>query len=220
MSFGHPVDFISRRYDRLAPVYRALQIVLVEPPRIRLKAVARLQLGRGDTVLEIGCGTGLCLGLLVDAVGPTGTVMGVDASAGMLARARRLSEHRGWSNVDLIHQDAATVPLPDDLDAVLFSFCYSVLPRPRDILERAWRALRPGGRIVILDGAIPGGALGRLLSPVAIALSKTTVLGETREPWSDLAELGADVETERLQLGTYFICHAAKQRAGASNRIR
>ncbi|MGH3430765.1 MAG: methyltransferase domain-containing protein [Mycobacteriales bacterium] len=43
---------------------------------------------------------------MVEAVGPSGTVIGFDASPGMLAEARKLIERNGWSNVELLQQDA------------------------------------------------------------------------------------------------------------------
>ncbi len=55
----------------------------------------------GDVVLGIGAGTGRNLPYLVDAVGPSGTVIAVDASEGMLAEARKLVERHDWSNVQL-----------------------------------------------------------------------------------------------------------------------
>ena len=65
-----------------------------------------LGLKPGDTVLEVGAGTGRNFPYLVEAVGPSGTVIGVDASPGMLAEARKLIERNGWSNVELLQQDA------------------------------------------------------------------------------------------------------------------
>ena len=60
------------------------------PPGLRRKAVGRLGLHGGETVLEVGCGTGRNLPLLCEAVGADGRVVGVDASGGMLERARDL----------------------------------------------------------------------------------------------------------------------------------
>ena len=59
------------------------------PPGFRQKAAERLRLQPGDRVLEIGCGTGRNLPPLRAAVGPTGSIYGVDISAGMLATGAR-----------------------------------------------------------------------------------------------------------------------------------
>ena len=85
------------RYDRLARFYSTLEPLYLIFPPARRRAVSALGLKAGDTVLEIGAGTGRNFPYLVEAVGPSGTVIGVDASQGMLAEARKLIERRGWS---------------------------------------------------------------------------------------------------------------------------
>jgi ubiquinone/menaquinone biosynthesis C-methylase UbiE len=76
-----PLPQVRRRYDRMARWYRAAEITLLLPHRLRHKAVQRLDLEPGETVLEIGCGTGRNLPLLCETVGEDGQVIGVDASA-------------------------------------------------------------------------------------------------------------------------------------------
>src|SRR6478752_3197857 len=82
----------SNRYDRVARLYSTLEPLYLIFPPARRRAVKALGLKPGDTVLEIGAGTGRNFPYLVEAVGPSGTVIGVDASKGMLAEARRLVE--------------------------------------------------------------------------------------------------------------------------------
>src|SRR5215213_4573356 len=96
----------TRRYDRIARTYSVLEPLYLIFPPARRRAVAALGLKPGDTVLEIGAGTGRNFPYLVEAVGPSGTIIGVDASPGMLAKARKLIERHGWSNVELLQQDA------------------------------------------------------------------------------------------------------------------
>src|SRR3954447_3259373 len=121
----------SRQYDRVARFYSTLEPLYLIFPLARRKAVAALNLEPGDTVLEIGAGTGRNFPYLVEAVGPSGTVIGVDASKGMLAEADKLVARRGWSNVQSLHQDATRLQVDHEPDAVLFSLSYSALPEPR-----------------------------------------------------------------------------------------
>ena len=146
-----PLPQVRRRYDRKARWYRAAEITLLLPHRLRKKAVQRLDLEPGETVLEIGCGTGRNLPLLCETVGDDGQVIGVDASSGMLARAQQWVTHHHRQNVRLLQQDAAELTLLDQVDAVLFSLSYSVLPDRETVLQKAWEALRPDGRLVIVE---------------------------------------------------------------------
>lgn len=199
----------TRSYDRVARFYRAFEPLYLIFPRARRKAVAALRLKPGDVVLEIGAGTGRNFPYLLEAVGPTGTVIGVDASAGMLAEAAKLIQRNGWSNVQLLRQDAAQLQLDRDLDGVLFSLSYSALPEPRPALARAWERLRPGARVVVMDLGLTQGGLARVLDPIARLLLRFTPGDPYSDPWSDLAAYGP-VETERFLLGLYYVSAVAK----------
>jgi ubiquinone/menaquinone biosynthesis C-methylase UbiE len=199
----------TRRYDRLARVYRTLEPLYLIFPPARRRAVVALGLKPGDTVLEIGAGTGRNLPYLLDAVGPSGTVIAVDASAGMLAEARRLVERNGWSNVTFLQQDATRFELDRELDGVLFSLSYSALPEPRPALERAWERLRPGGRVVVMDAGLTQGGPFRLLAPIARLLIELAPGDPYSDPWSDLAEFGP-VRTKRLLAGFVYVSSVAK----------
>src|ERR1700744_1938769 len=123
-------EAITAQYDRVAPWYRALSPLFLINPLMRRKAVAAMGLCPGDAVLEVGVGSGRNLPYLLDAVGPSGAVVGVDLSAGMLAEARKLVARRGAANVDPIAPHASTVDLDREFDAVLFPLSYSVIPEP------------------------------------------------------------------------------------------
>jgi ubiquinone/menaquinone biosynthesis C-methylase UbiE len=199
----------SRKYDRLARFYSTLEPLYLIFPRARRKAVAALNLNPGDVVLEIGAGTGRNFPYLVDAVGPSGKVIGVDASEGMLAEAARLIKRRGWSNVELLRQDAAQLKVDRDLDGVLFSLSYSAMPEPRPALARAWERLRPSARVVVMDMGLTEGRLGKVLAPIGRLLVKLTPGDVYSDPWSDLGTY-APVETDRFLLGLYYVSAITK----------
>jgi SAM-dependent methyltransferase len=196
----------TRRYARL---YSSLEPLYLIFPPARRRAVAALGLKAGDTVLEIGAGTGRNFPYLVEAVGPSGTVIGVDASKGMLAEARKLIEHHGWSNVELLHQDATQLEVDRDLDGVLFSFSYSALPEPRPALARAWERLHPSSRAVVMDMGLTQGGPHRLLAPIGRLLVKFAPGDAYSDPWSDLASYGS-VETKRFLFGLFYVSAVAK----------
>jgi ubiquinone/menaquinone biosynthesis C-methylase UbiE len=202
---------ITAQYDRIAPLYRALSPLFLINPRLRRKAVAAMALQPEDDVLEVGVGSGRNLPYLLDAVGPRGSVTGVDLSAGMLAEARKLVDRRGAANVSLIESDAATVALDRDFDAVLFSLSYSVIPadaRPA-ALARAWERLRPGRHLVVFDGGISRTRLRPLLVPIVRQLTKLGPGHPDTNPVDDLARLG-EVVCERALLDIYFVYTVSK----------
>ncbi len=212
MGLSQSVEVVRRRYDRLARIVPLLEVAFLQPLGIRDAAAERLELQLGDRVLDVGCGSGRNLPHLVRRVGPTGAIVGVDASSGMLARARRECERHAWSVVQLIQQDASELDVRGRFNGVLFSLSYSVLSQPRRTLAQTWAQLAPGGHLVIMDATLPPGLVGRLLETPALLASRATVLGDPRlRPWEDLAQLtGGPVQTERFHLGTYFISRARK----------
>jgi S-adenosylmethionine-diacylgycerolhomoserine-N-methlytransferase len=204
-----PLGYIISRYNRVARVYRPLEPLFGILPLARRKAVAALALRPGDTVLEIGAGTGRNLALLLEAVGPAGTVLAVDASPGMLRQARRVVRRRGWPNVRLIEQDAARLALSAEVDAVLFSLSYSAMPDPQPAVARAWDHLRPAGHLTVMDAGLTHTPLRLLLAPVARLLILLGPGDPYSQPWDDLAEYGP-VTTDRFLAGIYYTCTIRK----------
>jgi ubiquinone/menaquinone biosynthesis C-methylase UbiE len=194
----------TRRYDRVARVYAWLEPLYLIFPPARRRAVVALGLRPGDAVLEVGAGTGRNFRYLVEAVGPGGRVIGVDPSPGMLAEARRLVEREGWGNVELVEGDAAELRLDREVDGALFSLSYSAIPEPRPSLARAWEALRPAGRVVVLDAGFTDSRALRLLDPVARLLVKLGPGDPYSDPWPDLAAYG-EVWTRRFLFGFFYV---------------
>ncbi len=128
----------------------------------------------------------------------------------MLAQARQLVAHHHWKNIRLIQQDAATLELDDQMDAVFFSLSYSVLPDRKPVLSKAWETVRSGGRLVIMDAGLPANWLGRLLAPFGEAIATVFPGDPYSQPWEDLKAISDTVDTERFQLGIYFVCTVTK----------
>ena len=190
--------FIAQRYDRIAGLIGLFDWLFFFPPHLRARAAACMEASPGDRVLEIGCGTGRNFPHLRAAVGPTGKVYGVDLSAGMLRKARELCEREQWTNVEVTHCDALEYIPPEPLDGILFGLSYNTMPHHLAVLRHAWKQLRPGGRIVILDGKLPDGLGGKLALPFGLWLMKRTMLGNPFiKPWNDLAALVSEANGQR-----------------------
>ena len=206
--------FIAQRYDRIAGLIGLFDRLLFLPPHLRRRAAAGLRLNPGNRVLEIGCGTGRNVPFLRAAVGATGKVYGVDLSSGMLRRARALCRREQWENVELTQCDALEYIPCEPLDGIMFGLCYNTMPHHLDVLRHAWKHLRPGGRIVIMDGKLPRGRGANLALPFGLWLMKHTLLGNPLiKPWNDLAAIADEFEMEEFLFGSWYACWGTKSAA-------
>ena len=139
-------------YDKISGVYDLLAEHSEGP--VRQVGLDNVALAPGESVLEIGYGTGHCLVQLAQAVGPKGKVFGMDLSEGMRARAReRLEKEHLIGRVELSCGDATHLPYPDcSIDAVFMSFTLELFDTPEipQVLAECKRVLRAGGRIGVV----------------------------------------------------------------------
>ncbi|MBO0758111.1 MAG: class I SAM-dependent methyltransferase [Bradyrhizobiaceae bacterium] len=205
-------NVLVQRYDRIAGLIPFFEWLFFLPSGLRRNAVDRLDLKSGDSVLEVGCGTGRNLPFLQAAVGSHGRVYGIDLSPGMLRRAQELTSRNRWTNVTLKEADAIDYIAPRRLNGVLFSLSYNTIPHHRAVLHHVWNQLRPGGSLVIMDARPPPGRWGELILPFSVWLMKRTVLGNPYiQPWKHLATLSDDFEMEEFLFGSYYICRGVRR---------
>ncbi len=136
------------RYDLEVWFYRLMG---VDEGLYRRETVDALALRPGDTVIDLACGTGLNFPMLEKAVTGTGKIIGVDLSPEMLDRARRRADAAGWRNVDLVQADLAQYTFPSETGGILSTFSMYLIPEYDSVIRRGQAALRPGGRMAILD---------------------------------------------------------------------
>lgn len=123
----------------------------------REKTLDLAELKAGESVLDIGCGTGTLAVAAKRRVGPAGRVCGVDASLEMLARARRKA-CKAAADVDFRNGIVEALPFPDgQFDVVLSTVMLHHLGRKARLqcAHEVQRALKPGGRILAVDFARP-----------------------------------------------------------------
>jgi SAM-dependent methyltransferase len=117
--------------------------------RLRARFLRAIPVRRRDTVLEVGCGTGVVLRDLLPIVGRGGRLAGVDPSRRVLAAARRLCRGTG---VSLRHGDGAKLPFTDDgFDVTLAVTVLLHVADPLAVVREMARVTRPGGRVAVQD---------------------------------------------------------------------
>lgn len=207
----HAIEHLYRRraarYDFTANLY---YLIGFREARYRRKAVDALKLRPGDTVVEIGCGTGLNFPYLIEAIGPEGTLIGVDLTAAMLDKARKRVDTHGWRNVRLVQSDAAAYLFPDQVDGVISSFALTLVPEYDQVILRAQKALRPGGRLCVLDLKLPENwpaGIARLAVFVTRPFGVTPDLAQ-RRPWEAMQTRFSRVDVTPLYGGFAYIAVA------------
>jgi len=120
--------------------------------------VAAMQVEAGDTVADIGAGTGLFTSLLSEAVGDEGRVIAVDISEAFVARVADRAEREGLTNVETRVSNERSAELPaGEVDVAFLCDVYHHFEYHEDMLRSIRRALKPGGRLVVVDfERIPG----------------------------------------------------------------
>src|SRR5512135_1978086 len=142
------VDEARASYDRLSKWYDAI----AGSERHFVDAgLDQLAPAHAEKVLEVGFGTGHALVRLARAVGPAGTVYGIDVSEGMRSMARRRIERAGLSSrIHLTTGNASILPFGSGcLDAIFMSFTLELFDSPEIpvVLRECGRVLHPAGRI-------------------------------------------------------------------------
>ena len=160
---------------------------------LRQRAVRELNLVRGETVLDIACGTGPILPDLASAVGPTGRVIGVELSPEMAASARRRVDALGLSDsVQILESAVESMQVSQRADALLLCYTHDVLQSPRAI-ERMVLAAKPGARMAVVGMKTLPWLWGwpANLYNLYRARHYLTTFRNLRRPWQLIEERGA-----------------------------
>lgn len=202
----------SRRlYRRNAPVYDLMARAF---EAIRISAITSLEARRGETVLDLGCGTGLSFGPLEACIGEEGRIIGLDQSPEMLARAERRVSQSGWRNVRLIEANAREAHLqPESVDAVLCCLAHD-LATSREVMQAAVSALRHGGRFVVAGVKLRSGPFSTLpnwVLRVTVRFGVTAPL--TDRPWTALEGVLGRLDVTELCGGFAYAAAGVRMRS-------
>jgi len=200
----------ARHYDFSANLY---YLVGIREFAYRRIAVEALELEHGDTVVEIGCGTGLNFRLLRDRVGSEGKIIGVDLTAEMLSAANKRIERNHWKNIELVQCDAGAYAFPEHVDGVITTFAISLVAEYDKIIQRGAKALAPGKRLVVLDFKMPDSWPMWLVKFFVIL---TRPFGVTldladRHPWESIEQYLESKEIKSFYFGSIYVAAGEKR---------
>jgi demethylmenaquinone methyltransferase/2-methoxy-6-polyprenyl-1,4-benzoquinol methylase len=150
-------------FDRIAPAYDNLNDLLsLGLHRLwKRQAVAWLDPAPGQRLLDLCCGTGDLALVLAEKVRPGGLVLGLDAAAAPLERARERARRQPWLPVEFRQGDASATDLDDGwADGAVMAYGLRNLPDPAAGLRELRRLLRAGGRATVLDFNRPANGRG------------------------------------------------------------
>lgn len=154
---------VGAMFDRIAPLYDVMNAVIsgFQEPRWRRRAVALTGIATGGSAIDVASGTGKVADDLARRAGPTGRVLGVDISAGMIGKARTAFARR--PGLSFVIADAMALPAEDaSFDAATIAFGMRNLPDYRQGFAEMRRVVRPGGYVVCLEIARPDHLLARI----------------------------------------------------------
>jgi len=199
----------ARNYDFTANLY---SLIGFREYAYRRMAVEELRLKRADTVVDIGCGTGLNFGLIEQQIGPEGKLIGVDLTQQMLAQAHKRIERHGWSNVELVEMDVTAYVFPSGINAIISSFAITLVPAYEEVVRNGAGALAPGGRWAILDFKRPEGwpawavrSAVLLIKPFGVTLDLAD-----RHPWKAVNKYLGRTSFSELYGGVAYIATGEK----------
>ncbi len=204
------------RPHELTPPYIRYLVHLIRPfpnfdwffiKRLRQRAIHALQLKAGSRVLDVGCGPGGSFPYLLEAVGPSGEVVGVEISPEVAINARRRIQANRWSNVQVVEGDARTIPLSGNFDGMLLFAAPDVYASPLAVANLL-QCLKDDACVVAFGAKLSRRRVGKvfnLLFRLLMKFSFSSTPALNYEPWCLLENRLSEIHVQEYFFGCMFL---------------
>ena len=143
----------EKKYDLASSVYDVIAYLMsLGQARKLYKTIAdNLKIPEMGTVVELGCGPASVVPSLLEKVGTSARIVGIDFSCEMIKIANDKKSAGNWSNVEFICMDMYQFLPEEKVDSVIFSLALTAMPEYEKAIDKALDILKPGGQLLIID---------------------------------------------------------------------
>jgi SAM-dependent methyltransferase len=180
---------------------------------VRRSAVNKLRLRQGSRVLDAGCGPGGTFPYLVEAVGASGEVVGLEISPEVAINANRRIDGQRWSNVQVIQGDARTVTLSGKFDGLVMFAAPDVYASPQ-ALANLLPYLKEDARVVAFGAKLSRRRLAgvfNLLFQSLMRFSFSSTPSLNHVPWRVLENWLTEIDVREYFFGCMFLASGTKR---------
>jgi len=190
-------------YNCISSIYDYFTVLPYQ--KIRLEAIAKLNIAPGDTVIDLGCGTGLNLESLSQLVGKDGVVIAVEPSKGMLNQAKAKAKQFPFKNVQFVEKNISEYICSDEFIKcsnynlkVMSILVVSVIPNWEEDIRALIKALPNGSQFLIMD------LFSKKKNMVSFCIDKVAQSDTRRKSWLILEDTLSDFLIWWYKIPFYF----------------
>ena len=196
----------AKNFDISSKFYK---LVGFNDEKYRKKTVECLKLSKGDSVVEIGCGTGLNFPILLDEIGKNGNIIGLDISADMLEQAKKKIQIFSWDNVN-VHEKNAMEFDYTKVAGVISTLAFTLIPEYEELIKKISKELPKNKKFVIMDLKLSESLpywMMKFLVLFARPFGVTLDLAN-KKPYESMQKYFKHVQMEEYFFGILYICVA------------
>jgi ubiquinone/menaquinone biosynthesis C-methylase UbiE len=204
----------KNKYDLAASSYDLIAFLmsLGQASRLYNEVANTLEVPKGGTMVELGCGPGSVVPSILRKYGESIEIVGIDFSRKMIDLANRKKVSNGWRNVQFKCMDMYEFSPTKKADSVVFCLALTAMPDYKKAIEKAISILKPGGQLLIIDSIPLKSKWYHPISNAYIYLKSVVVGAKPVGAIVDFVnEKAARVERREMVFGVYTLIDAKRK---------